>query len=189
MNSKTVLLVICFSVLLAAHQVNGQTCSANCQACKDSSTCTACKETYLLQSGVCVACPANCFECPSASRCDVCQPGYYQRYGLCESKRRVNSTAFTTIFILVLTLVFLGLGVFCNLRHREKWRTDLVPDYRGILKPAPKPLPSPSEKPATKTKDDKKKPAADAKKKSGKEEPSISARDLLPKGSAGNKRS
>ena len=79
--------------------VNCVTCEANCAACGDGSTCTACSASFFLKSdgdcvtsgncgvgffadtsadpNACVACEANCAACSDGSTCTACSTNYF----------------------------------------------------------------------------------------------------------------
>lgn len=81
-----------------------QACSTNCKSCTNSTVCTVCADTYLLQALACVSscstgyfadtvggvaacstCRTNCTSCTALSTCTACKQQFYLSSGNCLS--------------------------------------------------------------------------------------------------------
>ncbi|KAH0571951.1 Cysteine-rich membrane protein 2 [Spironucleus salmonicida] len=54
-----------------------RSCLANCQTCKDATTCDLCVEGYYFENGKCNLCPSQCKTCENKDSCSSCNDGMY----------------------------------------------------------------------------------------------------------------
>ena len=79
MRSKTLQIILVLLVCLASSQV----CPSECSTCLNSSNCTACVDTFTLDTSraKCIQCPPNCQDCTfnansSTRACSACMTDF-----------------------------------------------------------------------------------------------------------------